>query len=121
MGLTRDQILAAPKDRKPVRIEVPEWGGDVFVRRLSAAQALDLTDHQSQRDLVFEVILQTICDEDGALMFSADDRTFLEGEPFKPMLDLFTDAARINGLPVGKLEEAMEDFEPAPDASSPTE
>lgn len=35
--LTRDQILSA-QDHKTERVSIPDWGGDVFVRTLSASE-----------------------------------------------------------------------------------
>ena len=118
--LDREQILASRSDRKPVRLEVPEWGGDVFVRLMSARESLELTDRPNQSDMIFEVLIATLVTEDGTQLFRSEDRAWLEEEPFQVILRVFTAAARANGIPVGNAEEAMEVFTPAPDASSST-
>jgi hypothetical protein len=40
MSLTVDQILSA-QDKPVEEVPVPEWGGSVFVRRLSAHESID--------------------------------------------------------------------------------
>lgn len=42
MSLSIDEILAAD-DLKPAEINVPQWGGTVFVRKLSALEAIRLS------------------------------------------------------------------------------
>ena len=118
--LSREEILASRQDRKPVRHEVPEWGGDVFIRLMSARESLELTDTQDQNRMIFELLLNTLVDESGDPLFTEDDRKFLEEEPFTLILRLFTAAARVNGIPVGNTEEAVQAFTPTPDASSST-
>lgn len=120
MTLSRDQILASRSDRKPIRLEVPEWGGDVFIRLMSSRESLELTEIENQTDMIYEVLLAALVDENSERLFQAEDRKFLEEEPFKLILDVFIAVSRANGIPVGNLEEAMEVFEPAPDASSST-
>lgn len=120
MGLTRDEIRASRQDRKPVRLEVPEWGGDVFVRVMSAKESLELTDIKDQNQMIFAVLIAGLVTEDGERLFTTEDAAWLEEEPFHVVLRVFTEVARVSGLPVGNAEEAVQVFEPTPDASTPT-
>jgi hypothetical protein len=124
--LNREQIRAARRARKPVRLEVPEWDGAVYTRPLTADESLEQTIIPDQNDKIYTVIMETLEeDEDGTPLFPAgdqrdEDRKFLGSEPFKLVLEIFMACCRVNGLPVGNLEEAMQAFTPTPDASSTT-
>jgi len=120
MTLTREQILASRKDRKPVRVEVPEWGGDVFVRVLSAAQSLEFTEGKSDRDVLFVMLVNCLVDEEGQRVFTDDDVEALAEEDFPVIMRVYQRVAEVNGLPTKGLEDAMESFKQAPDASSST-
>lgn len=118
MTLTREQILASRKDRKPVRLEVPEWGGDVFVRVLSARDQMDLADGKSDRDMPVLVLLHCLVNEEGERLLGDADFDALAEEDFPVIMRVFTFVAKLNGLSTGELEAAMENFAPTPDASS---
>jgi hypothetical protein len=120
LGLTREQILAARQDRKPHRFHVPEWGGDVFIRVLSASDQMALSDISEQKDMPITVLLHSLVSEDGARLFADDDFQELAKEAFPVILRVFSEAAHLNGLSTKELDEAMEGFQQAPDASSST-
>jgi hypothetical protein len=71
--LTKAEILAKPLPSKTV--PVPEWGGQVVVRRLTAreftAALADAKKTQDHADMVW--IAHHTFDEAGARMFTADD------------------------------------------------
>lgn len=79
MTLSRDQILAI-KDWRAIEVEVPEWGGSVWVRTMSV---LDQEAYMSQvsqqsaakdvRGLQVGLAAKTVCDEQGTLLFRAED------------------------------------------------
>lgn len=121
MGTTRDRIRAHAAERKPVVRVVPEWDTTVHIRIMESVEVLNLTEGDvKQRDMIYHLLLDSLVDEDGAKVFGEEDRAFLEAEPFPLILGLFRDAAKVNGLPVDQLEEAMEDLAPTPDATSST-
>lgn len=118
MGLTREHILAARKDRKPHRYEVPEWGGDVFIRVLSAQDQMQLSEGADEKQMPVRVLLHTLVTEEGERLFTDEDFAELAGEDFPIILRVFSEAAKLNGLSTTELDEAMEGFVPAPDESS---
>ncbi len=75
MALTRDQILGAD-DTKLDEIEIPEWGGTVFIRAMTACarDALE-ADFSAGRKSNFRasVAARAICDENGVLLFTEAD------------------------------------------------
>lgn len=71
MLLDRKAILAAP-DNKPTRVDVPEWGGHVFVRAMSVAEAGSLGQDKGA-DMASRLAVRCICDESGARLLSDGD------------------------------------------------
>jgi hypothetical protein len=68
MALSRDDILGAP-DAALVEVDVPEWGGAVYVRPLLASEGADLGDEiNAARLLVLSCV-----DKKGAKLFTDDD------------------------------------------------
>lgn len=84
MSLTRDQILSA-NDRKVIAVDIPEWGGQVYVRSLNAREALKhdaelkaLSEQQAETEAVLAAQLATyLCDENGSLMFTKEQASGL--------------------------------------------
>lgn len=118
MGLTREQILAARKDRKPHRYEVPEWGGDVFIRVLSAQDQMVLAEGNNANETPVKVLLYSLVDENGERLFTDDDFSELVQEDFPIIMRVFSESAKLNGLSTKELDEAMEGFTSAPDEST---
>ena len=116
--LTRDAILTAD-DIKTVVVAVPEWGGDVNVREFDGAarDALDafiskrrddegnLTDLSGIRA---KTVSLAVCDDSGALLFTADDIPALEKKSSLALERVYK-AARLLNL-IGETEAAKRDF-----------
>jgi hypothetical protein len=114
MALTREQILASRKDRKPVCLGVPEWGGEVYVRVLSAKDQGDLSEGVKPSEIPIRVLLHCLVDEGGKPILNEDDAEALAEEDFPVIMRVFSFVAKQNGLSTKELEEAMENFAPAP-------
>ena len=81
MTLTKEQILAASPKLKEV--EVPEWGGSVFIRPVTLEEQGKLADlgakHEKAsaairiRHCTLSLLQWTVCDEDGRQLFTAED------------------------------------------------
>lgn len=119
MALTREQILAARKDRKPTRLEVPEWGGEVYIRVLSMQDQMAWGDVDA-KELPLRVLIAALVDEAGVAIFQEGDEEELAKEDFPVITRVFAEAARLNGLSTKELDEAMASFDRAPDESSST-
>jgi len=75
MALTKEQILAA----RPVptkTISVPEWGGEVLIRPLTAAEKGRIDDRYpegKQFEMRAHIVVLGVCDEDGKPLFTMDN------------------------------------------------
>lgn len=118
MTLSREQILRSRGDRKPVRLEVPEWGGAVFVRVLSAKDQMELSEGVKPTEMPVKVILHCLVDEQGNRILQDEDADALGEEEFPIVMRVFAAVAELNGLSTKELKEAVESFRPAPDAYS---
>ncbi|MGH7206836.1 MAG: hypothetical protein ACREI2_11575 [Nitrospiraceae bacterium] len=118
MTLSREQILASRKDRKPVRLEVPEWGGEVYVRVLSAADQMAISEGLPPSKVPIRILLHCLVDEGGERIFADGDQDELAREDFPIILRVFSFVAKLNGLSTKELDEAMASFEIAPDEAS---
>lgn len=118
MTLTREQILASRADRKPVPLDVPEWGGQVYVRVMSARDQAALADDTTPGEMPVRILLLSIVDEEGNRIFTEEDFPALMDEDFPVIMRVFAFTAKLNGLSTDELEAAMASFAPTPDAFS---
>jgi hypothetical protein len=115
--LTREQVLNA-QDRKPELISVPEWGGELWVRGLSAkdrglyelwtvqasASSAGITQGNITLDHValIRVRLISLCvivdETDTKPLFTEADVAALSEKDSAPVERLFDVAARLSGL-----------------------
>lgn len=105
--LSRDQILSAD-DRKRQEVGVPEWGGSVHVRVMSASErdkfeAAFLAD--KSKDVRARIAAYVICDEAGAPLFSEADIPALGAKSAAALDRVFSVAMRINKLSDRDIEE----------------
>jgi len=81
MTLTKDQILSVTPKLKEV--DVPEWGGSVFIRPVTLEEQGKLADlgakHEKSsaairiRHCTLSLLQWTVCDEEGKPLFTGDD------------------------------------------------
>jgi len=81
MTLTKDQIL--PVTPKLKEVDVPEWGGSVFIRPVTLEEQGKLADlgakHEKSsaairiRHCTLSLLKWTVCDEEGKPLFTGDD------------------------------------------------
>jgi hypothetical protein len=79
--LTKEQILSASP--KLQEVEVPEWGGSVFIRPVTLEEQGRLADlgakHEKSsaalriRHCTLALLQWTVCDEEGKPLFTAED------------------------------------------------
>ena len=106
--LNKASILAA-HDVRIIPVEVPEWGGSVYVRTFSGrvrdsvdrfiASRLDaagrLVDPSGLR---IAVVIASACDKDGKLLFSPEDAPALEDKSAEALDRIFLAAKELNGM-----------------------
>lgn len=108
MILSKDQILGA-KDFSVVEVEVPEWGGTVCLRPMSGvayarvggiARATEGDEDKQVDKLMMHVLVNSICDADGNLLFTPKDIEALGTKTWDALERLFDKALEISGLSV---------------------
>jgi hypothetical protein len=109
--LSREAILSA-QDVQREYVDMPEWGGGVYVQTLSARAGLELGkkgEVDEQEKLVVDTglfLTKAVVDEAGNRIFTEDDISALM-EKSKPAVDRLTAAAlRLNNLGKDVAKEA---------------
>lgn len=119
-GLSASQIIAAD-DSKIEAIEVPEWGGTVYVKTLRGTDRDAFEESLSkEKDKPFRsrFLVMTLCDERGTLLFKPEQVAAL-GEKSSLVLNRVFDAAwAINYFTPEKVEELGKDSPSAPSDAS---
>ncbi len=75
--VTREGLLASLKAFRPEALDVPELGETVFLRPLSLAGMSKLGSAKDEKDgskVAVAVIIECVCDESGARLFTEADR-----------------------------------------------
>jgi len=116
MGLSREQILSA-SDLKIEEVQVPEWGGSVFVQSLNgkARDKFESTRFKLKGDTVEMIhdntraVLVSLCacDEAGTLLFSEGDVAALGAKNAAALDRVFDVAQRLSGLRGKDVEEKL--------------
>lgn len=109
--LTRDMILEAD-DLKTETVKVPEWGGEVRVRMMTAADR-DVYEQrlfQSREGGTIKNIRATLAamclvDDEGGRMFNEDDIEILGRKSASALNRVFEAAQRLNRITDDDLEE----------------
>ena len=102
--LTKEQILAA-EDRRQESVEVPEWGGTVIVRTMSALQRdrwqLALMRNREDPGSVSPsamLVASCLVNEAGEPLFTPADVAALEAKSGAALSRVFAVAAKLNVL-----------------------
>lgn len=123
--LSKDQILGA-QDLKRVFVDVPEWGGGVFVRSLTGAQRDAWEDgwsawreklfgnNPTARDWHAYLVYWTACDETGRQLFEESDIPRLQAKSSKALQLIAGVAQKLNGLGAGEIEAAVKNCDGGP-------
>ena len=115
--LSREAILSA-EDLDRERVHVPEWGGDVYVRVMTAAER-DLWESElyeaRQKGLPLKNVrarlaVRVLVDENGQRLFSDDDAAALGAKSGRALDRIFEAASRLNRLGIEDMEAIEADF-----------
>lgn len=130
--LTRDAILAA-QDLELLPVEVPEWGGTVYVRRMTGPELDDwqlagyaLVDaspadpYAAGRNVRARLVLATACSADGLPLFRKEDLPALQQRAGVALGRVYEAARKHNGLAPETLDELEGKAEAAPSGDSAT-
>jgi hypothetical protein len=123
MSLTRDQILAAD-DLPREAVDVPEWGGRVFVRTLNGLQRdgfeTAVKDKAKVETLVI-LAVRTVCDETGNLLFSDADVAALLEKNADVVLRICEVALRVNAINKTDIDELEKNSSAIPSDTTPSD
>jgi len=112
--LTKDSILSS-KDLKRECVEVPEWGGSVWVQELTGSQRDSVEKdfaaaQQNGAALVnirARIATMTCVDDAGNLLFTPADSGKLGGKSAAALDRIFDTARRLSGMGLPAVEEEM--------------
>jgi len=97
---TRSKILQSDDlPRESVTIDV--WGVTVWVKTLTAAERMALSDHaggQPPVEFVAHIVIGCTVDEDGSPVFDIGDASILVNKAGAPLQRLFNVADKLNGF-----------------------
>jgi hypothetical protein len=121
MSLNRDSILTAPVKLKRVEVQVPEWGGSVYVRELLADERdiLELEWERTKRkNFRARMVLACACDENGVDLFKMEDLLAVSKKESTAVGRICEEAFRLNRFTKEEVDQLEKNFESAPaDAS----
>ena len=118
--LSRDDILNAAI--KTAEVDVPEWGGRVKVRELSAHEVTTLgigmvtddgkVDRSQVPDMMTQAVVLGAIDEDGKRLFTEQDVELLKGKSFDPIQRIAKAVLDMSG--VSRSGQASDDGDGSP-------
>lgn len=104
--LNRDAILGA-RDLPTKEVPVPEWGGSVYVRPLSVAEAEHLMTLGEGKSYQVTLAAQTICDADGNRVFTNEDVEALMKKSAMAITRIVVAVQAISALSVKEAEDVQ--------------
>lgn len=101
MVLTKDQILGAV-DFRFIEVEVPEWGGSVRLRGLSAAERdefeAQLGVSQDLTNMRARMVVNCLVDDEGNRLFKSSDAKALGEKNAGVITRLFDEVRGLSGM-----------------------
>lgn len=114
MLLQKNEIFAA-QDIEVKSVEVPEWKGSVGLKLMNGLErdeyeqfVMDRSDKGSKdlKGVRVELLIRTLCNEEGVLVFDRKDIAELNKKSANAINTLFEEAAKVNGIVQGYVEDA---------------
>ncbi|MGL4513831.1 MAG: hypothetical protein ACRCT8_12130 [Lacipirellulaceae bacterium] len=114
--LTKQEILAA-RDLAPVWVDVPEWGGGVYVRGLRGDEAATI-EGLVEAEFLRGVVARGVCDAAGDTLGWTDVEVLLLGaKSAAPLLRLFGQITLLSGVGVAGREGVEGNSQGTPSAA----
>jgi len=124
----RDSILAAKDMPEPVKVPVPEWGKDVWIKVMSGTErdALDAENFQfvdkevkiNRENGRARLLVRCLCDELGRRLFSDADAVLLGGKKHDVLDRLYDIAQKVNKLDAESIKDLSKNSEAGQSGSS---
>lgn len=107
MLLNKQQIKDV-NDLPSIIVDMPEWGGEIKVRTMSAKDRIDFekknATSKTELETMINLIMFSCVNEDNSLMFDKDDYDFLASKSAKSLMRIFNEAVKISTLSNDGLE-----------------
>lgn len=110
MKLFSKRVATELANRPPVEMEVKDWDARVFIRYIDGNtrnEWFETMNDGANGDMtvfglkrMFKLLMMTLVDEDGQLMFGEDDMDLVAGLPLVGTRKIAERAASLNGLMV---------------------
>ena len=110
MALTKDQIPAAD-DMGLFEVQVPEWGGSVFVRVMTVGERDSyendwmVNKNKGVENFRSKFLQRVLCDESGKLLFTSSEIDLLAGKSARVITRIWEAAMKHNALTDDDVEE----------------
>lgn len=122
--LTKEEILNIDDRATLERVEIPEWGGEAYVRIMSGRErdALEESFRQGKKvsmlDARAKLVAKTLCDENGKRIFQDSDVPELTKKSAAVLDRLFDVAARLSGMAANDVEDLVKNSGTLPSEDS---
>jgi hypothetical protein len=123
MSLTREQILAAD-DLPREAVDVPQWGGKVYVRTMNGLQRDGFETAVAGKgkvEILAILTVKTVCDEAGNLLFEEEDVPAILAKNADPVLRIATVALRVNAINRTDVDELEKNSKAIPSDTTPSD
>jgi len=110
MALSKEQILAAD-DMGLKEVDVPEWGGSVFLRVMTVGERDSyendwmINKSKGVENFRSKFLQRVLCDEKGELLFTASEIDLLAKKSARVITRIWDAAMKHNALTDGDVEE----------------
>ena len=128
--LTKEEILGID-DRVIQIVSVPEWGGSVALKNMTAAErdafeaevyiARKKSELEGMLDFRARLVAKCICNSEGKLLFSPKDIKALSAKSAKALDILFDKAQEMNGMRKEDIEKMTENLPEGQTEDSPSD
>jgi hypothetical protein len=121
--LSRETILSRAPELPRELVPVPEWGGDVWVRTISASERDQLEMQWEKTKRVHfraRLVWYCACDEKGADLFQETDIPVLGAHSTAAITRICDVGFRLNGFTKTEIEELEKNLPSGPPSDSST-
>lgn len=109
--LSRDLILSI-NDLKPEKLEIPEWGGFVYIRKMTGRERGEIEAYsRNGKDLTdFRALLavRCVCDETGKRIFTDADQAVIGQKSAEALDRILLAVTKVNALGEQGVKDAGE-------------
>ncbi len=125
--LSAENIFSAD-DMKVEAVDVPEWGGKIYVRRLTGRERDEFEQLMNDRragkimkvrGVITKIVALAACTEDGSKLFTSENaEAKLDEKACAPLMRVFDAALKISGMRDDDIQNLTEGLEASPSGRS---